>query len=66
MSEINILLYQQFSWVNLGYYLRETVLNTIKSADWNITHHVHAYTCSALAPCVVISAISNRNVRLEN
>ena len=32
MSEINILLYEQ--------YLSETVLNTNLSVDWNFTHRV--------------------------
>ena len=40
MSEINILLYEQYSRVNLGYYLSETVLNTNLSVDWNFTHRV--------------------------
>ena len=40
MSEINILLYEQYSRVNLRYYLSETVLNTNLSIDRNFTHRV--------------------------
>ena len=54
--------------VNLGYYLSETVLNTNRSGDWNSTNHVPgcAYTWSAPALNVLISAIVNRKVWLEN
>ena len=40
MREIKHNVLREISRVNLGYYLSETVLNTKKSADWNITHHV--------------------------
>ena len=40
MNEINILLYEQHSRVNLRYYLSETVLNTNLSIDRNSLHTV--------------------------
>ena len=40
MSEINILTYEQYSRVNLGYYLSGTILNTNLSIDRNFTHRV--------------------------
>ena len=55
MSEINILLYEQYSRVNLGYYLTETVLNTNLSIeeqhagketlhfDWFAPHFRHRF-----------------------